>query len=31
VVIIGLLVENFFFRWIERETVVRWGMSNARR
>jgi NitT/TauT family transport system permease protein len=31
VVIIGLLVENFFFRWIERETVVRWGMSTARR
>ena len=31
VVIIGLLVENFFFRWIERETVVRWGMSTAQR
>ena len=29
VVIIGLLVENFFFRWIERHTVVRWGMSTA--
>jgi NitT/TauT family transport system permease protein len=29
VVLIGLLVENLFFRWVERRTVVRWGMSAA--
>ena len=31
VVIIGLLVENLFFRWVERHTVIRWGMSSAQR
>jgi NitT/TauT family transport system permease protein len=25
VIIIGLLVENLFFRWLERRTVRRWG------
>lgn len=29
VILIGLLVENLFFRWIERKTVLRWGMSTA--
>ena len=27
VILIGLLVENLLFRWIERKTVLRWGMS----
>ena len=27
VIIIGLLVEHLFFRWLERRTVLRWGMS----
>lgn len=27
VILIGLLVENLFFKWIERKTVLRWGMS----
>jgi NitT/TauT family transport system permease protein len=27
VIIIGLLVENLFFKWLERRTVLRWGMS----
>jgi NitT/TauT family transport system permease protein len=27
VILIGLLVENLFFRWLERRTVLRWGMS----
>jgi NitT/TauT family transport system permease protein len=27
VILIGLLVENLIFRWIERRTVQRWGMS----
>lgn len=27
VILIGLLVENLFFRWVERKTVLRWGMS----
>jgi NitT/TauT family transport system permease protein len=31
VVVIGLLVENLVFRFIERRTVVRWGMSAAQR
>ncbi len=30
VILIGLLVENLFFRWLERKTVLRWGMSTAR-
>jgi len=29
VILIGLLVENFFFRWVERKTVLRWGMSTT--
>ena len=28
VILIGLLVENLFFRWLERRTVLRWGMST---
>ena len=31
VVLIGLLVENLVFRWVERRTVVRWGMSAPQR
>jgi sulfonate transport system permease protein len=27
VILIGLAVENLLFRWLERRTVVRWGMS----
>ena len=27
VIVIGLVVENFVFRWLERRTVLRWGMS----
>ena len=27
VILIGLLVEHLFFRWLERRTVLRWGMS----
>ncbi len=27
VILIGLLVENLLFRWLERKTVLRWGMS----
>jgi NitT/TauT family transport system permease protein len=29
VILIGLLVENLFFRWLEKKTVLRWGMSAA--
>ncbi len=29
VILIGLAVENLFFKWIERRTVLRWGMSAA--
>ena len=29
VIVIGLVVENFFFRWLERRTVLRWGMSTS--
>jgi NitT/TauT family transport system permease protein len=29
VIVIGLLVENLFFRWLERRTVLRWGMSTS--
>jgi NitT/TauT family transport system permease protein len=28
VILIGLLVENLFFRWLERRTVLRWGMMR---
>jgi NitT/TauT family transport system permease protein len=27
VIVIGLLVENLLFRWLERRTILRWGMS----
>jgi sulfonate transport system permease protein len=27
VILIGLLVEHLVFRWVERKTVLRWGMS----
>lgn len=30
VILIGLMVENLFFLWVERKTVLRWGMSTAR-
>ena len=29
VILIGLLVEHLFFRWLERRTVLRWGMSTS--
>ena len=29
VIVIGLTVENLFFRWLERRTVLRWGMSTS--
>ena len=29
VILIGLLVEHLFFRWLERRTVLRWGMSAS--
>jgi NitT/TauT family transport system permease protein len=29
VIVIGLLVEHLFFRWLERRTVQRWGMSTS--
>jgi len=29
VILIGLVVENLFFKWLERRTVLRWGMSAA--
>jgi ABC-type anion transport system duplicated permease subunit len=25
----GLLVEHLFFRWLERRTVLRWGMTGT--
>ena len=28
VILIGLFVENVIFRWIERRTVIRWGMQT---
>jgi NitT/TauT family transport system permease protein len=28
VIIIGLLVENFVFKFIEKRTVRRWGMQS---
>jgi NitT/TauT family transport system permease protein len=27
VILIGLLVENVFFNWVEKHTIRRWGMS----
>jgi NitT/TauT family transport system permease protein len=27
--IIGLLLENFVFKWLEEHTIVRWGMVTA--
>jgi NitT/TauT family transport system permease protein len=29
VILIGLLVENLGFKWLERRTVLRWGMSTG--
>ena len=29
VIIIGLVVENLLFKWLERRTVLRWGMTAA--
>jgi NitT/TauT family transport system permease protein len=29
VIVIGLVVENFVFRRLERRTVLRWGMSAS--
>lgn len=29
VILIGLIVENLFFKWLERKTVLRWGMSAS--
>jgi len=29
VILIGLLVEHLLFRWLERRTVQRWGMSTS--
>jgi NitT/TauT family transport system permease protein len=29
VIVIGLVVENVVFRWLERRTVLRWGMSTG--
>jgi len=29
VIVIGLLVEHLFFRWLERRTVQRWGLSTS--
>jgi hypothetical protein len=29
VILIGRLVENLVFKWVERRTVLRWGMSAA--
>ncbi len=29
VILIGLVVENLCFKWIERKTILRWGMSAA--
>ena len=30
VILIGLLVENLLFKWLERRTVLRWGMATPR-
>jgi NitT/TauT family transport system permease protein len=29
VILIGLVVENLIFKWVERKTVLRWGMSTS--
>ena len=29
IIVIGLVVENLVFRWVEGRTVVRWGMQTA--
>ena len=29
VIVIGRAVENFVVRWLERRTVLRWGMSAS--
>ena len=29
IIIIGLAVENLLFKWLERRTVLRWGMTAA--
>lgn len=29
VILIGLIVENLLFKWLERRTVLRWGMTAA--
>lgn len=28
IIVIGMMVEGLFFRWLERRTVVRWGMER---
>lgn len=28
IIAIGLLVENFLFKFLERHTIERWGMSS---
>lgn len=28
IMMIGILIEGFFFRWMEKRTVVRWGMER---
>jgi NitT/TauT family transport system permease protein len=28
IIMIGLFVENVIFRWIEQNTIQRWGMQN---
>ena len=30
VILIGLLVEHLGFKWLERRTVLRWGMATGR-
>ena len=29
VIIIGLVVENLLFKWLESRTVLHWGMTAA--
>jgi NitT/TauT family transport system permease protein len=29
VILIGLVMENLCFKWVERKTVLRWGMSTS--
>ena len=28
-IVLGVLVEDFFFNWLEKVTIRRWGMSAA--